>query len=157
MRELGQAATHPLTSAFASAANMAMPVQDIDIPAGEARHVIATSYRLPVDVDVYTVQPHAHNLAREIEGFATLPDGTVKRLLSIRNWDFNWQGYYQPASPVRLPAGTRVDCEWTFDNSSENSANPSSPPKRVRFGEQTTNEMGALVLDVIGIQDAKKR
>ena len=50
--------------------------QDLDIPAGESHHVVATSYRLPVDVDVYTVQPHAHNLAREIEGFATLPDGT---------------------------------------------------------------------------------
>ena len=33
--------------------------------------MIATSYRLPVDIDVYTVQPHAHNLAKQIESFAT--------------------------------------------------------------------------------------
>jgi hypothetical protein len=50
---------------------------------------------------------------------------------------------------MHFPAGTRVDCQWTFDNSAENPFNPSSPPKRVRFGEQTVNEMGALVMDVI--------
>ena len=63
--------------------------QDIDIPAGENRHVITTSYQLPIDINVYTVQPHAHNLAKQIESFATLPDGSTKRLLSIKDWDFN--------------------------------------------------------------------
>jgi hypothetical protein len=90
-----------------------------------------------------------HLLGRTAKATATLPDGTIRPLLSVPDWDFNWQGYYLYAKPVRLPAGTRVDCEWTFDNSADNPANPSRPPRRVRFGEQTTDEMGALVLDVI--------
>ena len=70
-------------------------------------------------------------------------------MLSIGDWDFNWQGYYLYANAIDLPIGTRIDAEWTFDNSAQNPANPSQPPRRVVFGEQTTNEMGALVLDVI--------
>ncbi len=100
--------------------------------------------------------PHMHLLGRTVSAIATLPDGTELPLLSISDWDFNWQGYYQPAARVNLPAGTRVDCEWTFDNSSGNPANPSNPPKRVKFGEQTTNEMGALVMDVIPMGSSKK-
>ncbi|MEP7309448.1 MAG: tetratricopeptide repeat protein [Acidobacteriota bacterium] len=123
--------------------------QDLDIPAGEAHHVVAQSYRLPVDVDVYTVQPHAHNLAREVEGFATLPDGSVKRLLSVKDWDFNWQDVYRYATPVSLPAGTSVTMRWTYDNSTGNRVNPNVPPKEVRFGQRTSDEMAELWFQVL--------
>ena len=123
--------------------------QDIDIPAGENRHVITTSYRLPVDIDLYTVQPHAHNLAKQIESFATLPDGTVKRLLSITDWDFNWQDVYRYVTPVPLPAGSLVTMRWTYDNSAENPVNPHVPPKRVTFGQRTSDEMAELWFQVL--------
>jgi tetratricopeptide (TPR) repeat protein/mono/diheme cytochrome c family protein len=123
--------------------------QDIDIPAGENRHVITTSYRLPVNVDVYTVQPHAHNLAKQIESFATLPDGTITRLLSIKDWDFNWQDVYRYVTPVALPAGTLVTMRWTYDNSSGNPVNPHVPPRRVTFGQRTSDEMAELWFQVL--------
>ena len=106
-----------------------------------------TSLRQPAEV--IGLFPHMHLLGRTVTATATFPDGTIRPLLSIADWDFNWQGYYQYATPLRLPAGTRLDAEWTFDNSADNPANPSAPPKRVRFGEQTTDEMGAVILDVI--------
>ena len=40
-----------------------------------------------------------------------------------------------------IKAGTRVEVEGVYDNSLANPNNPSNPPKEVRFGEQTTNEM----------------
>src|SRR5436190_6970035 len=40
--------------------------QDIDIAAGISRYDVTDSYRLPVDVDVFAIQPHAHYRAREI-------------------------------------------------------------------------------------------
>jgi tetratricopeptide (TPR) repeat protein/mono/diheme cytochrome c family protein len=123
--------------------------QDIDLPAGATQQVITTSYRLPVDVDVYTVQPHAHNLARAIESFATLPDGTVKRLLSITDWDFNWQDVYRYVTPVALPAGTSVTMRWTYDNSPGNPRNPNVPPRRVTFGQRTSDEMAELWFQVL--------
>lgn len=123
--------------------------QDLDIPAGDAAHVISSAYRLPVDVDAFTVQPHAHNLARRIEGFATLPDGTVKPLLQIKDWDFNWQGVYRYASPVHLPAGAIVTMRWTYDNSAGNLRNPNRPPARVTFGQRTADEMSELWFQVV--------
>jgi tetratricopeptide (TPR) repeat protein/mono/diheme cytochrome c family protein len=122
--------------------------QDLDIPAGEPHTVVTSSYRLPVDIDVFTVQPHAHYLARQIEGFATLPDGTTRWLLLIKNWDFNWQDVYRYATPVSLPAGTTVVMRWTYDNSADNPVNPNRPPRRVTFGQRTSDEMSELWFQV---------
>jgi hypothetical protein len=44
-------------------------------------------------------------------------------------------------TPLHLPAGSRVDLEAHYDNSAGNPLNPSNPPKMVRWGEQTTDEM----------------
>jgi tetratricopeptide (TPR) repeat protein/mono/diheme cytochrome c family protein len=123
--------------------------QDIAIPAGEPHYVVADSYVLPVDVEAYSVQPHAHNLAKEVKGWATLPDGTTKWLIDIRRWDFHWQDSYHYVAPVPLPAGTRVSMEFTYDNSESNLANPARPPKRVIFGQRTSDEMGDLWLQVV--------
>jgi hypothetical protein len=123
--------------------------KDVDIPAGQADYRLSQTLTLPVSADVIGLFPHMHLIGRTIKATATLPDGTVQPILSIADWDFNWQSYYQYAKPMHLPAGTRIDTEWTFDNSAANPTNPSQPPKRVTFGEQTTNEMGALILDVI--------
>ena len=109
-----------------------------------------------MDVDVFTVQPHAHNLARAVEGFATLPDGTVKQLLSIKDWDFNWQDVYRYVTPVALPAGTSVTMRWTYDNSSGNPVNPNVPPKEVTFGQRTSDEMAELWFQVLPRNQAER-
>jgi len=64
--------------------------QNLDIPPGQARYPVIDSVTLPVDVDVYTVQPHAHYLAKEVKGFANLPDGTQRGLIYIRDWNCLW-------------------------------------------------------------------
>ena len=38
---------------------------------------------------------------------------------------------------------------YTFDNSDKNTRNPSTPPARVTFGEQTTDEMAVAFLTVL--------
>jgi len=131
--------------------------QDIDIPPGEARYTITDSYTLPVDVDAYSVQPHAHTLAKELKGFATLPDGTKKWLIYIRVWDFHWQDSYRYATPVALPAGTVLSMEYSYDNSEWNPANPDKPPKRVIYGQRTSDEMGDLWIQVVPRRPADLR
>ena len=42
---------------------------DIDIPAGEANYEIASEFKLPVDVELLAVLPHAHYLGRKLLGF----------------------------------------------------------------------------------------
>ena len=121
----------------------------IDIPAGEPDYVVEDSYVLPVDVEAVSVYPHAHYLGKEVRGTATLPDGSQRDLLWIRQWDFRWQDRYRYRSPLFLPKGTRLSMRFTFDNSSANPGNRFDPPQRVRFGPRSTDEMAQLWLEVV--------
>ena len=106
----------------------------IDIPAGESHYVVKTGITIPQDVEVMSITPHAHYLAKDMKIDARLPDGSVTHMIWIKNWDFNWQGNYRYSQPVKLPKGTRVELEYTYDNSAANPRNPSNPPVRVHFG-----------------------
>lgn len=121
----------------------------IDIPPGVKDHSVIESMTLPVDLQILGVLPHAHYLATEVDGTATLPDGSKQWLLKINKWDFNWQGDYRYAKPIFLPKGTTVTMKFTFDNTEENPSNPNHPPKRVRYGLQTTDAMAELWLQVL--------
>jgi Flp pilus assembly protein TadD len=123
--------------------------KSIDIPAGDASYVVEDRYVLPVDVDAISVYPHAHYLATEMTGIATLPDGTRKPLLSIKQWNIKWQDQYRFAAPLALPSGTTVSMRFVYDNSDRNTNNPARPAHRVRWGAKSTDEMGALWLEVI--------
>jgi Flp pilus assembly protein TadD len=121
----------------------------IDIPAGEANYVVEDSYVLPADVDAVSVYPHAHYLAKEMRGTATLPDGSQRPLIWIRQWDVRWQDRYRYRSPLFLPKGTRVSMRFTYDNSGANRNNPQRPPQHVTAGPRSIDEMGQLWLEVV--------
>jgi len=111
--------------------------------------VIRDEFTLPIDAEVLALLPHAHYLGKDLQGFATLPDGKTKWLLRIRQWDFNWQGDYRFVTPVFLPKGTKVAMQFSYDNSSGNPRNPSQPPKPVKYGVQSADEMGELWLQML--------
>jgi hypothetical protein len=121
----------------------------LDIPAGEKDFVIRDSYTLPVAVDAVHVGSHAHYICKTMKMTATLPDGAVKTLLLIKDWDFAWQDRYFFRQLEPLPKGTRLDAELHWDNSAENPRNPSSPPTRVTWGEESKDEMGSISLVVV--------
>jgi tetratricopeptide (TPR) repeat protein len=123
--------------------------ETIDIPAGQRDYIVSDSYVVPVDVEVLAVQPHAHNLARRMEAAATLPDGTTRSLIAIDDWDFRWQDVYRYTTPFVLPKGTRLSMRYTYDNSEENVRNPRRPPVRVVWGQNTTDEMGDLWIQIV--------
>jgi mono/diheme cytochrome c family protein len=124
------------------------------IPAGEKRHKITTTVNLPVDVTVHTISPHMHQVGREMKVIATLPDGKTQPLIWIKEWDWNWQGKYSYKEPVSLPKGTKIDLEAYYDNSTDNPANPNNPPKLVKWGEQTTDEMCLCFFQVTTAKDS---
>lgn len=121
----------------------------IDLPPGVTNGVIEDHFTLPADVEALAIFPHAHYLCKVMETFAELPDGSTRWLLRINDWDFNWQGDYRFAQPVALPAGTRIAMRFTYDNSAGNVRNPHHPPRRVRFGTQTDDEMGEVWLQLL--------
>jgi tetratricopeptide (TPR) repeat protein len=105
-----------------------------------------------VDVKVYLANPHAHYLGKEFKATATLPDGSTKPLLWIQDWDFNWQDGYNYKEPFVLPKGTRIDVRITYDNSASNPRNPSNPPTRVWWGEESTDEMGSIGFGLVPVR-----
>ena len=121
----------------------------IDIVPGDSQYVVKSSVTLPRDVRLTGITPHAHLLCKDMKVTATLPDGTVRQLLWIKDWDFNWQGRYQYKEPLSLPKDTRIEMVYTYDNSESNLRNPSHPPIRVRWGEQTSDEMAVLFLGIV--------
>jgi Flp pilus assembly protein TadD len=123
--------------------------QSIDIPPGDQRYTITDSYRVPVDVRVEALQPHAHYRARDIRGEATLPDGSKRELIHIRDWDFRWQHVYRFVTPFWLPKGTTLSMEYRYDNSATNVRNPERPAKRARWGQRSSDEMGDLWIQVL--------
>ena len=128
---------------------MRLSDQRIDIPPGDGQYIASDSYVLPVDADVLAVQPHAHYLAREVSGTATLPDGSHRTLISIADWDLRWQHVYRFQTPVALPKGTTIAMRYRYDNSAANPRNPATPPVRVPWGQQSREEMGDLWLQVV--------
>ena len=118
----------------------------LDIPAGEKDFVIRDSYTLPAAIDAVSIGAHAHYIAKKMKMTATFPDGEVRTLLAINDWDFSWQDRYMFKDAVPLPKGTRLEVEVHWDNSAANPRNPSNPPIEVRWGEQSKDEMGSISL-----------
>ncbi len=73
----------------------------------------------------------------------------MRPLILIKNWDFNWQSDYRYKEPVKLAKGTKVSMRFSFDNSEGNVHNPNRPPKPVRYGPNSTDEMAELWLQVV--------
>ncbi|RPJ53384.1 MAG: tetratricopeptide repeat protein [Acidobacteria bacterium] len=121
----------------------------LDIPPGEKDFVVSDEYRLPVDVEVLGVYPHAHYLGKVVDGWADLPGGRRQPLIRINQWDLNWQAVYRYEKPVFLPEGSVIRMRFTYDNSTENVRNPNQPPRRVKAGNRSSDEMGHLWVQVL--------
>jgi tetratricopeptide (TPR) repeat protein len=123
----------------------------LDIPPGQKDFLVSDDFTLPIDVDVMAIYPHAHYLGKDIQAFATLPDGTRKDLIHILQWNLNWQAVYRFEQPVLLPKDTKISLRYTYDNSDENPMNPSHPPVRVKGGNRSIDEMCHLWLQVLPV------
>jgi hypothetical protein len=120
----------------------------IRIPAGDRAKEFTQVLPIPVDVDLHWLMPHMHTLGRQMTATWIEPDGTERRLIHIPDWDFNWQLAYFLEEPLRMPRGSKIKIQATYDNSAENPLNPNSPPVEVRWGEETSDEMMLLVAGI---------
>ncbi len=111
-----------------------------EIPAGARDHEDVARRTLEKDILVYQLSPHMHFRGKRMRFEAHHPDGRVEPLLSVPNYNFNWQRRYVLAEPRRLPAGTTIEVRAGFDNSDRNPANP-DPDSPVYWGEQSFEEM----------------
>jgi hypothetical protein len=113
----------------------------LDIPAGESDYRRTTSYVLPRDVTMVGVVPHMHLLGKSMRTKAVLPSGEEFTIIDVNRWVYIWQDEYYFERPFQLPKGTRLEVTASFDNSEGNPSNPTSPPKDVKWGDETDAEM----------------
>jgi hypothetical protein len=99
------------------------------------------SWTIPVDVIAVACAPHMHLLGRDMIMSLRFPDGRAQDLVKIDDWDFNWQSAYRFATPMLLPKGTVLNVVAHYDNTAANPRNPNRPPRVVKWGEATTDEM----------------
>lgn len=93
------------------------------------------------DCTIHSVMPHMHLIGRKVRVSMTPPGESERSLVTIDEWDYNWQETYFFKKPIAVKAGTKFEIEAVFDNTDKNPNNPTNPPRAVFFGEQTTNEM----------------
>jgi peroxiredoxin len=110
------------------------------IPPGDGNHKVEADFRFSKDSLMLAMFPHMHLRGKAFRYEAIYPDGKTEMLLDVPRYDFAWQHAYAFEEPKKMPAGTRIHCTAWFDNSEENLANP-DPKARVRWGDQTWEEM----------------
>jgi mono/diheme cytochrome c family protein/peroxiredoxin len=124
--------------------------RNIRISPGEKDYRVQARWTTPSDRPIYAlgIMAHMHLIARGTEVVAKTPDGRTIPLLQIKDYDFNWQQAYFYEKPIELPPGTVIECVGWYDNSSDNPNNPSNPPREVRYGEGTYDEMFYIFLAI---------
>jgi mono/diheme cytochrome c family protein len=90
------------------------------IPAnGEGYELIGMSaYRAPITI--YQLQPHAHVRATDFKYVVVFPDGRELPILSVPHYSYHFQLAYALATPLTLPAGSKLIVTGHYDNSSKN-------------------------------------
>ena len=111
------------------------------IPPGAQNYRVHGSITIGQDQHVLAILPHMHLLGSEIKITATYPNGRIVPLVWSNPWAFEWQETYVYKEPIPLPRGTRISLEASYDNSTRNPRNPNNPPKFVRWGEESADEM----------------
>ena len=113
---------------------------DIAIPAFSKDHEMEVVTFIKNESDLYSLMPHMHFRGKRMRFVAEYPDGSEELLLSVPDYDFNWQLVHELEQPLRVPAGTRIRATGAFDNSAQNKANP-DPSIDLFWGEQSFEEM----------------
>jgi hypothetical protein len=111
------------------------------IPPGAKDYTTTVTRNIDRDILIYNIMPHSHLRGKAGKMTAVYADGSQEVLLSVPKYDFNWQTVYSFVEPKKIPAGTKLVWDMTWDNSKQNPANP-DPTKPVKWGDQTFEEMG---------------
>lgn len=113
---------------------------DFAIPPNEESHTEGETVKLPVVVTLWGVFPHMHVLGR---GYSmTVGEGQSEQcVLDGPRYDFNNQLTYMFKEPMLIRSNTPITLSCTWNNSPSNPALGSRPPKEVRYGERTDEEM----------------
>ena len=121
------------------------------IPANEIK-TFTIDYLVQEDMSLLTINPHMHLLGKTFLAYALTPQKDTIPLIRINKWDFRWQYFYTFKKVVKIPGGSTIHVEGTYDNTEKNINNPYFPPQVIidrgdKFDSmKTTNEMLQFII-----------
>ncbi|MEL6276906.1 MAG: hypothetical protein AAFU03_17535, partial [Bacteroidota bacterium] len=121
------------------------------IPPDEVKAFHGTK-NIEEDISLVAIYPHCHYLGQNWEIYAVTPTNDTISIISIPEWDFNWQGEYTFDRMKKIPAGSVMHVNAAYDNTTNNPFNPNSPPQTVTWGEGTTDEMYLVGMSYVPYQ-----
>ena len=110
------------------------------IPAHVRSHKEQAYNYIEKDMHIYMFAAHAHYRGKSAKFTLEYPSGQKEVLLSVPNYDADWQLGYKLKQPKFVPAGSRLIFEVIYDNSIHNLKNP-DPTRDVPWGVQISEEM----------------
>lgn len=113
---------------------------NINIPAGVEKHEEKAYFLFDKDAEIHTLFPHSHYRGVSSVFELEYPDGRNEVILSVPNYDFNWQRTYRFKERKKAPAGSRLVHRTIYNNSAKNPGNP-APDQAVYWGLQSEEEM----------------
>ena len=78
---------------------------EIYIPANEARHKEVAYFEFDKPAEIHDLVPHSHYRGVASKFEIVHADGRTEAILSVPNYDFNWQRTYEFVEPKRVEAG----------------------------------------------------
>lgn len=149
-----EAPKRPTTEFILGTSGISPVIPALIIPPNEIK-TFTTTYTVASDISMLTINPHMHLLGKSFLAYAIKPQGDTIPLIRIKNWDFRWQYFYTFEKMLKIPAGTKIVVEGTFDNTVNNPLNPFNPPRTISEREgsmRTTDEMFQLICTIIPYQ-----
>ncbi|HUM46974.1 MAG TPA: T9SS type A sorting domain-containing protein, partial [Chitinophagales bacterium] len=106
-------------------------------------------YPLDTTYSIFSIAPHMHLIGKDFKIWAETPDGDSIPLINIPKWDFNWQMLYSYPFMIKLPEGTQIYSEASYDNTENNPNNPNNPPLNIGYGESSKDEMFKYFMNLL--------
>ena len=130
-------------------ANLFMGTQDVNIPGGDDAYQRYIWMNVPADMHLIDITPHMHYLGTGVTARVILPDDSIMPLIRVNEWDLRWQNIFVYREPIYIPAGSRIEARFSFDNSDDNPNNPNYPAKDVPWGWGSDEEMCEIYLTIL--------
>ena len=112
------------------------------IPANEIK-TFTTKAMITQDISLLTINPHMHLIGKSFLAYAVTLENETIPLIKIDEWNFRWQYFYTFKKMLKIPAGSEIIVEATYDNTKNNPDNPFSPPKLITE-RQDLNGKGSM-------------
>ncbi|MGE0393301.1 MAG: hypothetical protein AB7I25_04710 [Vicinamibacterales bacterium] len=115
---------------------------NFEVPPGHADWRVGAAKTFDRETTILALWPHGHSRTSSAVYRAFYPDGKAETLLDVPHYDHRWEEVYTYLTPKVVPAGTRVEVLYRFDNSAARGAKKAFDATRpVIFGPHADDEM----------------